>query len=149
MLVSHFRKCSLRQRVRERHALSFTVLKVSNLPLETSKGRLQFKKKKKNQTRARETQLARINRSFDINLTLGRQIRQVWETDLRQLKSELQEAARELFSSNYLARKFIMDLTFLPLNKICSIWVRLPQEQTTKIHIWNYNFLFFLQIFRN
>ena len=40
---------------------------------------------------------------------------------LRQLKSELQEAARELFSSNYLARKFIMDLTFLPMNKICSI----------------------------
>ena len=27
-----------------------------------------------------------------------------------------------------------MDLTFLPMNKICSIWVRLPQEQRTKIH---------------
>ena len=73
MLVSHFRKCSLRQRVRERHALSSTVLEVSNVPLQTSKGRLQFKKKK-NQTRVRETQLAGINNTFDINLTLGRQI---------------------------------------------------------------------------
>ena len=44
MLVSHCRKCSLRQRVRERHALSSLVLEVANLPLETSKGRLQFKK---------------------------------------------------------------------------------------------------------
>lgn len=82
LLVSHFRKCSLRQRVRERHALSSTVLEVSNLPLETSKGRLQFKKKKKNQTRVRETQLAGINNSFDINLTLHKQIskceKQIW-----------------------------------------------------------------------